>query len=415
MEDNIQTVLIFLISAILLFIFPVYVAYEKKDDVSYALVLKYTQDFVEDVGEKGYLTLEDYTKYREKLTITGNMYDIELEHKYSSIIPVVKYYNPDNTFAYSVSQEKHKKTGTPSGLIAKESHETTQEIFATNHINNILNDVKIYTFNEGDVFSVRIKNSNITLATLMYNLVSFDSNNTRIYVSCSETVTDTKWYTQQLQKYSLDKTYDNKARIGIDKFILKPFIDEAGNYNPENPIYFKENYRPTIDTTLNYGTSDNTVYDNYTIEMKVYPKEINRIYTIKEIQQTTYDDLIKNIYTNERYGISVVVGINGIMVFSKGYGVVNKYETILSYKGSITTDTLIEIAIKDTTASLFIDGKRVDYKKIQKGKVKLMMDKTKVAGNFGGPTEEYGTLDYKEMDGKKYKVYPTYIKIYKTE
>ena len=49
MEDNIQTIIVVIISAFLLFIFPVYMAYEKKDDISYALAMRYTQDLVDEV------------------------------------------------------------------------------------------------------------------------------------------------------------------------------------------------------------------------------------------------------------------------------------------------------------------------------------------------------------------------------
>ena len=60
MEDNIQTIIIVIISAFILFVFPVYMAYEKKDDISYSLAMRYTQDLVDEVRSKGYITKNMY-------------------------------------------------------------------------------------------------------------------------------------------------------------------------------------------------------------------------------------------------------------------------------------------------------------------------------------------------------------------
>ena len=56
MEENIQFFLGVLVSIFLLFIFPVYMAFEKKDDVAYVLALRFTQEFVDNARSKGYIT-----------------------------------------------------------------------------------------------------------------------------------------------------------------------------------------------------------------------------------------------------------------------------------------------------------------------------------------------------------------------
>jgi len=88
MEDNIQTIIVVIISAFLLFIFPVYMAYEKKDDISYALAMRYTQDLVDEVRSKGYLTKNMYEDYRARLKLTGNTYDIQMTHEYNRYDPI---------------------------------------------------------------------------------------------------------------------------------------------------------------------------------------------------------------------------------------------------------------------------------------------------------------------------------------
>ena len=79
MEENVQRVFAILISVIIFFIFPVYIAYEKKDDISYALALKITTEFVNNVKNNGYISYDMYTKFVSDLAATDNMYDIKFE------------------------------------------------------------------------------------------------------------------------------------------------------------------------------------------------------------------------------------------------------------------------------------------------------------------------------------------------
>ena len=112
MEDNIQTIIVVIISAFLLFIFPVYVAYEKKDDISYALAMRYTQDLVDEVRGKGYLTKNMYEDYRAKLKLTGNTYDIQLTHEYNRYDPITNYYKLEDEkyiLIKTTTQEQRKQ------------------------------------------------------------------------------------------------------------------------------------------------------------------------------------------------------------------------------------------------------------------------------------------------------------------
>ena len=80
MDGILQKVFSILIAVVILFILPVYVAYEKKDDISYALALKITTDFVDNVNSKGYITSDMYNDFITKLAVTQNSYDIYMEH-----------------------------------------------------------------------------------------------------------------------------------------------------------------------------------------------------------------------------------------------------------------------------------------------------------------------------------------------
>ena len=81
MDGVLQKIAAIIISVVIFFILPVYVAYEKKDDIAYALALKITTDFVENVNSKGYITSQMYYDYVGKLAVTQNTYDIYIQQK----------------------------------------------------------------------------------------------------------------------------------------------------------------------------------------------------------------------------------------------------------------------------------------------------------------------------------------------
>ena len=95
MEDSLQKIFAVLISVIIFFVLPIYMTFEKKDDIAYSLALKITTDFVENVRSKGYITLEMYDDYVSKLATTGNIYDIMMEHVTKKYYPVIYAYDDD--------------------------------------------------------------------------------------------------------------------------------------------------------------------------------------------------------------------------------------------------------------------------------------------------------------------------------
>lgn len=227
MEENISRFVTAIIAIFILFIFPVYTAYEKKDDISYALAVRYTQDFVDNVRRKGYITQELYQDYAKSLLATGNTYSIELEHEY------VRY---DGDYV-------DKTVGTAT---------RNTELFTNDHILNILDNGQVYTMNVNDNFNVKIKNTNVTLATVIYNIVTVNtsSNNVRIYVDYGGKILAEKWYEQALlySEYGgiveeIDKALKINVSIDWDKevdedeiggIVDDDIITESGITNPAN-------------------------------------------------------------------------------------------------------------------------------------------------------------------------------------
>ena len=76
MEDNLQRFFSILISVLIFFILPLYITFEKIDDISYSLALKITSSFVDEVTAKGYISEEMYNNFVSRLSVTGNTYEI---------------------------------------------------------------------------------------------------------------------------------------------------------------------------------------------------------------------------------------------------------------------------------------------------------------------------------------------------
>ena len=241
MDGILQRVVSIIIAVAIFFILPVYIAYEKRDDISYALALKITTDFVENVNSRGYISADMYNDFISKLSVTQNTYDIYMEHTAKKYNPVIYSYTDDlktirAKFDYNLYKDQYQEgqiivsdgtnAGTYNNLVLaydlSEKKYTQDQILSvidstdkTLTLNTNLDTYKsmdyrslpaissiyeieesndshnIYTMNEGDEFSVIIKNKNTTMATIIYNAITFGlagNNNTRIYVNYGGTV-----------------------------------------------------------------------------------------------------------------------------------------------------------------------------------------------------------------------------------
>lgn len=421
MEDNIQTIIGIIISIFLLFVFPVYMAYEKKDDISYALAMRYTQDFVNDVRKKGYLTADMLEEYKDKLAVTGNSYDLELTHTKQRIDPITQYYKKDG------NKLVLQKTGTQEDRLKEESdilqnayddgilsywdddftkqefiqyvyeyqqdidkvvdtYKVSEEIYSTEHIEAVLATENKMWFNatsdnfkcvddkseedfstltkkvygceyayimsKSDKFNVTIKNTNTTLATVLYNMVTINAldNNTRIYVNYGGEIINEKWYGK------------------IDYSKMKH--DDVNIYNLEEKMLFEDNKEFKKDGTganIVKMPSDIMDLEEYIVEFEVKPFEITDLrekgYWIKTHEYSLYN-LAVGIFPS-RDGLEVSIGINGIALI---VNYVDSYESqvILTYPTPISTFTKVRIKVQPSeknvskyVAILYINDVRV--------------------------------------------------------
>lgn len=261
MEETLQRVFSVLISVLILFILPLYITFEKMDDISYSLALKITSNFVDNVTAKGYLSEEMYNDFIRELSVTGNVYDIKMEHTAKKYNPVYYIYDNDGNIinvldyaiyakkinnsegdtvqinngnysknniklSYSTSEIKYSEKAILKSLDSEnselggsDSYSKLKEVdykgieynkippiaymYANYKLNDsgtameVDNDNRIYTMNKGDEFSVRIKNENVTIATVLFNAftlgVGGTENNTRVYINYGGTIQEEEY------------------------------------------------------------------------------------------------------------------------------------------------------------------------------------------------------------------------------
>jgi len=154
MGDSLITVVAILVGTILMFVFPMLAVAERTDDISQIAVQTDTVEFVDNIRATGKVKLADYEAYVQKLAATGNSYEIEMERK-------VLDENPSKKVTWANS----KKIGENVYY-----SEYTQQILDAITPEEGNPDKKLeLNLNEGDIFTVSVKNTNLTMSQMLRN------------------------------------------------------------------------------------------------------------------------------------------------------------------------------------------------------------------------------------------------------
>lgn len=145
MGDSLITVIAIFLAAVLMFIFPLMSVSERNDDIAQLSVQTATAEFVDDVRNTGSLTEENYSKFTQSLSATGNAYDVEMEIKRLDE-------NPSKKNAWGAND----KIG--ENLYYSE---VTSQIISQLESNGRV------TLKQGDIISVTVKNNNKTIAQML--------------------------------------------------------------------------------------------------------------------------------------------------------------------------------------------------------------------------------------------------------
>ena len=147
MGDSLITIVAIFLAAVLMFVFPLMAMSERTDDVAQLAVQTATTDFVDYVRTTGKLTSDDYEKFMQTITSTGNSFDVDIEIQILDENPGVK-----------TTQAEMTKIG-----------ENLYYNLYTSQIEEKLNNNGRITLKEGDMVSVTVKNTNQTISQILKN------------------------------------------------------------------------------------------------------------------------------------------------------------------------------------------------------------------------------------------------------
>lgn len=398
MEDNVQTIIMSLVAIIIFFIFPTYIAYEKKDDIAYSIALKATQTFVDNVRSKGYVSKDMYSVYVGELAKSGNSYDIQLEHMRKRVDPVTNMYTENTTSGEApfvktnfTNQEwyrtlsEEERNDLTTGITApykrvENTYTVSTELIKSSQIMPLLANETIYQMNIGDEFAVVLKNTNITPATIFFNIVTInatDKTNTRIYVNYGGSITNETWRGKKQYKEYTTVAPMSDMRV----------IELGTNVNFDGT----REVTPTEKTGIS-GIDVRTYENNFSIEFEARPNKSILLPDQGNIVTTIASDhnyLIKEeSYSNSTStaGMGVSIGTNGVSIVLNAEGY---YYSVLKYSGTINTNSQFKIQLVDRKPSLYINGILVSEGIIppiisgKTEKTKVVVDSKAGKGNYG--------------------------------
>ena len=142
-----MTIIAIFLAAILMFVFPLMSMSDRTDDISQLLVETATTEFVDNVRSTGKLTLDDYDKYVQEISSTGNTYDVEMTAQILDENPGIK---------------------TTQAEITKIGENVYYNLYTT-QIEDRLKSNSTLKLKEGDVCSVSVKNTNTTISQSLKN------------------------------------------------------------------------------------------------------------------------------------------------------------------------------------------------------------------------------------------------------
>ncbi|MDR0271420.1 hypothetical protein [Paenibacillus sp.] len=173
LEFSLSKILGVLIALILMFAYPLYQQAQRQDTLSQIVVHSAVTEFVDAARTKGYITPAMYSDLTRKLGATGNQYEIKMEHLHKKYHPV--YTDP--------ADSKTFKDSFTTYFDGHYTDEIMKRLFPNNSL-GLEDNNRRYFMGEGDFFTVKAKNINRTMATVLQDffLNGNTGDNTRVYM-----------------------------------------------------------------------------------------------------------------------------------------------------------------------------------------------------------------------------------------
>ena len=148
MQNSTSTIIALFVGAVLLFVVPIVTLTTRNDNVTQENVKLIVEEFVTDIKNTGLLTTEKYQNFENRLSATGNTYNIEMEIQHLDENPGKK-----------LTQSNYTKIG--------------ENVYYSEYTTQILDKILVKTdteksksiqLKEGDMIYVGVSNENTTAA-----------------------------------------------------------------------------------------------------------------------------------------------------------------------------------------------------------------------------------------------------------
>ena len=164
MGDSLITVVAIFLAAVLMFVFPLMAVSERTDDIAELSAQTATAEFVDNIRATGKLSLADYDQFVQEINSSGNSYEIDIQ-------VMVK----DENIGIKVTQEDKDKIGENEyyNVYTTQILDALQEKYQELEGQNVLSpeEKARITLKEGDIVSVKVKNTNVTISQLLRNFL----------------------------------------------------------------------------------------------------------------------------------------------------------------------------------------------------------------------------------------------------
>lgn len=155
MINSVSKILAALLAVLLLYVYPAVEAAGRQDDLSRLTTYNTVTKFVDAVRTKGYITPTMYEQFQEELALTGNTFDVKLEHMHKNYVP--EYTDPMNQATF---------TGKFEAVLDGYYDEQIMEVLFPNNEMSRDEQARVYKLTAGDFFRVTCMNTNRTPADL---------------------------------------------------------------------------------------------------------------------------------------------------------------------------------------------------------------------------------------------------------
>lgn len=169
MENNASTILAIFVAVALMFGFPLITMARKTDKAAQMVVEVATDEYVDSIRVKGMLNQEDYETYIQKISSTGNSFDVEFE--------------------LQVLDENASKKATFLDKTSVQNKNAYTTYYTTQVMKMIQDNDGVLLLKEGDIITVRAKSDNNTIFQQLTKYVGNNSYAGSIFAYSSGIVT----------------------------------------------------------------------------------------------------------------------------------------------------------------------------------------------------------------------------------